>query len=166
MAPMNREPTSSSGLQLTSSAFQPGQAIPTAHTCDGADRSPPLSWHGLPGGTRALALIVDDPDAPGGVFTHWVYFDLPVGTAGLPAGVPTTARPEPGGIQGRNDFGTIGYRGPCPPRGPAHHYRFKLYALDEPVALPPGASKDELLQAMQGHVLGQTELVGTYERRG
>jgi Raf kinase inhibitor-like YbhB/YbcL family protein len=80
--------------------------------------------------------------------------------------VPTTARPEPDGIQGRNDFGTIGYRGPCPPRGPAHHYRFKLYALDEPVALPPGASKDELLQAMQGHVLGQTELVGTYQRRG
>jgi len=120
----------------------------------------------VPQGTDALTLIVDDPDAPGGTFTHWVLLDLPAGTRELPEGVETAPMPANGlaGAQGSNDGGGIGYTGPCPPSGPAHRYRFTLYALDVPVNLDPGAQKQEVLSAMEGHILAQAELAGTYGR--
>lgn len=151
-------------ILLRSDVLQPGQPIPARYTCDGGDRSPPLAWAGAPAGTRAFALIVDDPDAPGGPFTHWVLFDLPAEARELPEGLPPSGRLPQGGVQGRNDFGRLGYNGPCPPRGRPHRYRFTLYALDGPVGLRPGAAKEELLRAIEGHVLDRGELVGTYGR--
>jgi Raf kinase inhibitor-like YbhB/YbcL family protein len=150
---------------LTSTAFQPNQPIPARCTCDGEDRSPALSWDGAPDTTEAFALVVDDPDAPQRVFTHWVLFDLPAAVCELREHLPTTGRPAQGGVQGRNDFGSIGYRGPCPPVGAPHRYRFTLYALDRPVRLDPGASKRELLQAIEGRIVSQAQLVGTYRRQ-
>ena len=143
---------------LESGAFENAQAIPDRHTCEGEDVSPPLHWTNVPDGTRALALIVDDPDAPGGVFTHWLAWALDPAAAVLDEG---EAAPN----EGRNDFGTTGYRGPCPPRGHGRHrYAFRLYALDSELELGPGAAKDELEQTIEGHVLTAAELVGTYER--
>ncbi len=153
-------------MQLTSGAFQPDQPIPTRYTCDGESVSPPLSWSDVPSAIGAFALIVDDPDAPGGVFTHWVVVDLPAGTSALPEGVPATGRLDNGAVQGRNDFGREGYGPPCPPRGSPHHYRFTLYALDAPLGLQPGASKQQVLDAMQGHIRAEGRLVGTYQRAG
>ena len=155
-------------LILTSGAFSAGGAIPARHTCDGADRSPPLAWTGAPAGTVTFALDVDDPDAPGGTWVHWVLFDIPGDRAGLPEGVATTERLEwlGGALQGRNDFRRIGYGGPCPPRGPAHHYHFRLYALDAALPLKPGATRQEVDRAMQGHVLAEATLIGTYARGG
>jgi Raf kinase inhibitor-like YbhB/YbcL family protein len=151
---------------LTTEAFQPNGAIPARYTCDGEDISPQLSWSGAPQNTAAFALIVDDPDALGGVFTHWVLVDLPARAQGLPASVPRTDRLAEGGTQGRNSFGRLGYSGPCPPPGSPHHYRFTLYALDRSLGLGPGSEKQQVLSAMQGHTLGQAQLVGTYQRRG
>lgn len=143
---------------LESSAFENAQAIPDRHTCEGEDVSPPLRWTDAPNGTRSLALIVDDPDAPGGVFTHWLAWSLDPAAAGLDEG---EAAPR----EGRNDFGRTGYRGPCPPRGHGRHrYAFRLYALDTELELGAGAAKGELEQAIEGHVLMTSELVGTYER--
>lgn len=151
---------------LTSPAFTEAAAIPARYTCDGADVSPPLAWSGAPAGTAAFAVIADDPDAPAGTWVHWVLYDLPAGTSRLPENVPKTdTLPAFGGArQGRNDFRRTGYGGPCPPPGPAHRYFFKLYALDAPLGLPPGARKQEVEAAMQGHVLGVAQLVGTYAR--
>lgn len=154
-----------SSFSLTSSAFAPGKAIPARYTCDGAGTSPPLSWRGAPRHTIVFALIVDDPDAPGGVFTHWVLFDLPDKTHALRAGQPKGDRLSSGAIQGRNDFGAVGYSGPCPPSGPAHHYRFTLYALRGALHLAPGASKQQVLNAMRGHTLARAQLVGRYKRK-
>jgi hypothetical protein len=151
-------------IRVSSDAFGNGETIPARHTCDGPDLSPALSWEGVPEGTETLALIVDDPDAPVGVFTHWVLFDLPGDAKGLPEGVPREERLGNGGIQGRNDFGKIGYNGPCPPPGRPHTYRFRLYALDTRLGLSPGATKADLLRAMEGHVLGKGELTGKYGR--
>jgi Raf kinase inhibitor-like YbhB/YbcL family protein len=143
---------------LTSTAFDDGAAIPVRHTCDNTDVSPALSWDELPEGTESLALLVDDPDAPGGTFTHWVAWDLDPGR-GLAEG-----EGAPG--EGKNGFGTIGYRGPCPPRGGGpHHYVFRLYALDAPLPIAQGADKGALQDALAGHVLGVGEFTGTYERR-
>jgi Raf kinase inhibitor-like YbhB/YbcL family protein len=143
---------------LENSAFQHAQAIPDRHTCEGDDVSPPLRWTNVPAGTRSLALVVDDPDAPGGVFTHWIAWGLDPAEGGLGEG-----EPAPG--EGRNDFGTTGYRGPCPPPGHGpHRYVFRLYALDAELELAAGAPKAELKQAIEGHVLATVELVGTYER--
>jgi Raf kinase inhibitor-like YbhB/YbcL family protein len=163
---MARPPTSgATGLRLTSPAFRPGELIPARHACDGDDLSPALAWSDPPHRTRAFALIVEDPDAPGGVFTHWVIFDLPPDARHLPEGVPRTERPPRGGVQGRNDFGNVGYDGPCPPPGQTHHYRFRLYALDEPVAAEPRTTRHELLAAIEGHVVTRVDLIGTYRRR-
>lgn len=151
-------------MQLTSSAFQAGGAIPVKYTGDGDDLSPPLAWHSPPEGTQSLALICDDPDAPRGTWVHWVLFDLPGGTVGLPEGIPTLGSLSHGGVQGKNDFGNLGYGGPAPPRGKPHRYFFRLYALDAVLGLAPGASRKEVDQAMHGHVLASSELMGTYSR--
>jgi Raf kinase inhibitor-like YbhB/YbcL family protein len=143
---------------VESSAFENAQAIPSRHSCEGGDVSPPLRWTNVPEGTRSLVLIVDDPDAPGGVFTHWLAWGLDPTVEGLGEG-------EPAPCEGRNDFGTSGYRGPCPPPGHGRHrYVFRLYALDTGVELGAGAPKVELEQAIEGHVLMTAELVGIYER--
>ncbi|MGH7546808.1 MAG: YbhB/YbcL family Raf kinase inhibitor-like protein [Gemmatimonadales bacterium] len=154
-------------LTLISTAFGEGGPIPVKHTCDGADVSPPLSWGGMPRGTVAFAVIADDPDAPAGTWVHWVLYDLSGSAVQLPENVPKAdTLPDLGGaIQGRNDFRRTGYGGPCPPPGPAHRYFFKLYALDAPLKLRPGATKQEVEAAMKGRVLATAQLTGTYARR-
>ena len=151
-------------FSVTSDAFKPGEAIPARYTCQGQDVSPRLSWSGQPGNTASFALIVGDPDAPGGTFTHWVMFNLPAAVTKLPEGVPKSDTIENGAIQGKNSSGKIGYMGPCPPAGKQHHYQFTVYALDGTLMLSPGASKQQVLSAMDGHVLGQAQLVGTYQK--
>jgi Raf kinase inhibitor-like YbhB/YbcL family protein len=151
-------------FQLTSSAFEPGSTIPRQYTCDSADQSPPLAWTTSSVTTRSLALIVEDPDAPGGTFVHWVIFNVPPGGSALAAGVlKQTVLPD-GTRQGRNDFRRVGYGGPCPPRGESHRYFFRLYALDTLLDVTPGASASELRSAIKGHVVAQSELMGTYGR--
>jgi Raf kinase inhibitor-like YbhB/YbcL family protein len=143
---------------LESGAFEHAQPIPSCHSCEGEDVSPPLQWTNVPEGTRSLALVVDDPDAPGRVFTHWIAFGLDPSAEGLSEGQRAPS-------EGRNDFGTTGYSGPCPPPGHGRHrYVFRLYALDSDLELDAGATKAELEQAIEGHVLTTAELVGTYER--
>jgi Raf kinase inhibitor-like YbhB/YbcL family protein len=149
---------------VTSPSFQNGASIPKKFTCDGADVSPELQLTQPPTGTQSLALIADDPDAPVGTWIHWVLFDLPTETKALPEGIAKVEQPPTGGRQGRNDFRKIGYGGPCPPPGKPHRYFFRVYALDKKVGLKPGASRQELDQAMQGHILGKAELMGTYHR--
>jgi len=151
-------------LTVLSSAFQEGDRIPTKYTCQGQDISPPLAWSQPPVGTQSLALIVDDPDAPGGVFTHWVLFNIPSESRELAEAVPTQAKVTGGALQGKNDFGRIGYGGPCPPPGSPHRYQFTLYALDQPLDLKAGVSKKQLLGAMEGHILAQGRLTGIYQR--
>jgi hypothetical protein len=155
-------------LALTSTAFEPGGAIPATYTCQGRDISVPLTWSGLPTGTRSLALIVDDPDAPDPAaptmtWVHWVLYNIPPAAAGLPEAVKPGALPD-GTLEGRNDWGRTGYGGPCPPVG-RHRYFFKLYALD--IVLPDLGQPDKrrLERAMKGHVLAQQQLVGTYAKR-
>jgi Raf kinase inhibitor-like YbhB/YbcL family protein len=146
------------GLSLTSSAFQHGAEIPARHTCDGEDLSPALVWSGVPDGTRSLALLVEDPDAPSGTFTHWLVWGIDPAAEALGEG-------EAAPVEGSNGFGTAGYRGPCPPPGHGpHRYFFRLYALDVEVDLPAGASRAELEGALEGHVLAGAELIGRYER--
>lgn len=151
-------------LLLLSTSFAPGQPIPLRHTGDGVDVSPPLSWDGVPPGTQSLALICDDPDAPRKTWVHWVLYGLPPTLRDLPEGVPATPTLPDGSRQGTNDFGKVGYGGPAPPKGSPHRYFFKLYALDVMPTLPPGASKADLLNAMKGHILAESELMGTYQR--
>ena len=151
-------------LTVSSSAFKEGDRIPAKYTCQGQDVSPPLAWGEPPAGTQSFALIVDDPDAPGGVFTHWVLFNIPPDSRNLPEAVPTQAELASGALQGKTDFGRTGYSGPCPPPGRPHRYQFTLYALDQPLGLEGGASKKQLLSAMEGHILAQGQLTGTYQR--
>ena len=151
-------------LTLTSSAFPPGGTIPKKHTCDGPDVSPALNWTDPPAGTQSWALIMDDPDAPVGTWVHWVLYDLPAAARALPENVPKQEQLPDGSRQGRNDFRRTGYGGPCPPAGPAHRYFFKLYALDVKLGLRAGATKADVERAMQGHILGQAELMGRYGR--
>ncbi len=151
-------------LLLTSSAFQEGESIPRQYTDDGANVSPPLAWSEPPTGTRSLALICDDPDAPRGTWVHWVLFNLPADLRELPENVPSDAVLENEARQGRNDFGKLGYGGPAPPRGKPHRYFFKLYALDVVLPLTAGASKAQLLEAMKGHILAEGQLMGKYQR--
>jgi len=148
-------------LSITSTAFGPGQPIPERHTGEGEDRSPPLAWSGLPEGTKELALICDDPDAPRPTpWVHWVLCKLPPTLAGLEEG------DSGGGVEGRNDSEGKGWSGPLPPRGHGvHHYHFKLYALDALLDARRVGTKDQLLAAMNGHILDEGELVGTYERK-
>jgi Raf kinase inhibitor-like YbhB/YbcL family protein len=151
-------------IVLSSAAFQSGGTIPKKFTADGVDQSPPLAWSELPAGTKTLALICDDPDAPHGTWVHWVLFDLPGQSRELEEGVPTEGSLSNGAKQGKNDFGRIGYGGPSPPKGKPHRYFFTLYALDVAANLPSGASKSQLLEAMKGHVLSQGQLIGKYGR--
>ncbi|AXA35023.1 hypothetical protein BRCON_0246 [Candidatus Sumerlaea chitinivorans] len=151
-------------FELTSTAFRAGEMIPSKYTCDGPDVSPPLAWTGVPQGTQSLALIVDDPDAPRGTWVHWVLYDIPAQESSLPEAVPPDPQLKNGARNGKNDFQRLGYGGPCPPSG-THRYFFKLYALDKKLGLPSGATKAEVLKAMEGHILGQAELMGTYKRR-
>jgi Raf kinase inhibitor-like YbhB/YbcL family protein len=145
-------------FSLSSSTFENGEQIPRRHTCEGDDVSPPLSWSGAPDATRSLALVVDDPDAPVGTFDHWLAWGIDPGEGGLGEG-------QAGAVEGRNGFGTTGYRGPCPPPGHGRHrYFFRLHALDTEVDLRPGAGREELERALEGHVLAVTELMGGYER--
>ncbi len=149
---------------LSSNAFSASATIPKKYTCDATDVSPPLTWTDVPDGTKAFALICDDPDAPVGTWVHWVLFDLPAAALSLSEGVPATETLADGSKQGFNDFRRIGYGGPCPPKGPAHRYYFKLYALDSPTGLKPRANKADVLRAIEGHVLGEAVLMGKYQR--
>jgi len=153
-------------MELSSIAFAAGGDIPARFTCEGQDTAPPLQWRGLPGGTRSLALIVDDPDAPDPAhpqrtWVHWVLYDIPPDAAGLPEG----GKPLPAGArEGVNDWKRTGYGGPCPPIG-RHRYFFKLYALDTMLSDQHTPAKAALEGAMQGHVLAQAELIGTYQKQ-
>ena len=154
-------------LQLTSTAFAAGGMIPSRYTCDDADVSPALAWSGVPAGTKSLALICDDPDAPDPAaprmtWVHWVLFNIPPSATGLPEAAFPHDLPS-GTRQGSNDWNRIGYGGPCPPIG-THRYFFKLYALDTALDLAAGASKEQLLKAMEGHILAQAEVMGVYTK--
>jgi Raf kinase inhibitor-like YbhB/YbcL family protein len=151
-------------LQLTSGAFESGKSIPAKFTGDGADVSPPLQWSAGPQGTKSFALICDDPDAPAGTWVHWVLWNLPAGTKQLDEHVAKDATLLNGASQGTNDFKRTGYDGPAPPRGKPHRYYFRIYALDRTLPLKAGATKKDLLDALKGHVLGEGELMGTYQR--
>jgi Raf kinase inhibitor-like YbhB/YbcL family protein len=144
-------------MKITSSAFQEGATIPSKFTCDGADASPPLQIADIPSGAKSLALIVDDPDAPGGLFTHWMVWNLSPQTSTVAEGS------APKGVHGTNDFGKSGYGGPCPPSG-THRYYFKIFALDRELDLSSGAKRAQLDAAMKGHVVVQGELMGRYSR--
>jgi Raf kinase inhibitor-like YbhB/YbcL family protein len=151
-------------IDLTSTAFDEGGMIPKKYTCDGEDVSPPLSWSGIPKSTKSLALISDDPDAPVGTWVHWVIYNIPTGMPGLPENVPPVEVLPEGARQGRNSWGRIGYGGPCAPSG-THRYYFKLYALGGDLGLKPGATKEELLKAMEGQILAEGRLMGKYSRQ-
>jgi Raf kinase inhibitor-like YbhB/YbcL family protein len=157
--------TVSKGLTLKSDSFEPGRDIPARYTCDGEDVSPQLSWSGAPDGTESFALIVDDPDAPGRVFTHWVIYNIPADRNEIPEGMQIEKIVKKGCSQGTNDFRQMGYGGPCPPPGKPHRYRFHLYALDTVLDLPSGVTKNAALAAMKGHVLADAEIVGLYKRK-
>jgi Raf kinase inhibitor-like YbhB/YbcL family protein len=150
-------------MKLTSSAFTEGAMIPAKYSCDGQDISPPLAWTALPDGAKSLALICDDPDAPIGTWVHWVAFNLPSDTTGLPEGVPAEKTPKTGGVQGTNSGRRIGYGGPCPPSG-THRYFFKLYALDNSLSLASNATAKDVQAAMKGHILAEAQLMGRYKR--
>jgi len=151
-------------INVKSSAFKEGGVIPTIYTCDGEDISPELHWTNFPSETKSFVLIAEDPDAPVGVFTHWVMYDIPPSVHKLSENFPKV--PEVDGIkQGINDFGRIGYGGPCPPPGPPHRYFFKIYALDIPsIGLPAGATKAQVEHAISKHVLAKGHLMGIYGR--
>jgi len=150
-------------IKITSSAFEDGGLIPSKYTGDGADVSPPLQWDTVPEGTRSIALICDDPDAPMGTWVHWVLFNLPSDAKELVENIPSDKILPDGARQGLSDFGRVGYGGPCPPGG-THRYFFKIYALDTEVGLQAGADKRRLLKTMEGHILSQGQLIGKYKR--
>ena len=159
-------------MQLTSTAFSEGEPIPAKHTCEGKNVSPPLKWSGAPASARGTSwtrptnpYAADDPDAPVGTWVHWVLYDLPASATELAEDLPKGQFLPNGAKQGINDFRHLGYGGPCPPPGKAHRYFFKLYALDAALGLKPGASKKEIEQAMDKHVLAQTQLMVPYKRK-
>jgi Raf kinase inhibitor-like YbhB/YbcL family protein len=151
-------------MNITSAAFENGQVVPRKHTCQGDDASPALLWNDVPAGAKSLALICNDPDAPVGDWVHWVIYNLPTSLNGLPEGVPPTETLPNGAHQGLNDFRRSGYGGPCPPPGKPHRYFFTLYALD--ATLPPKehATRRDFMRAIQGHVLAEAKVMGTYKR--
>ncbi len=155
-------------MELHSNAFPPGGWIPRQHSGEGADLSPPLHWSGVPEGVGAFALIMDDPDAPPGLWIHWVLYNLPAELRELPAGLPPHPQLASGALHGAcwgvESFRRQGYAGPLPPPGPAHHYRFRLSALEAPLKLAAGASAAEVRAAMEGHLIAEAELVGLYQR--
>lgn len=144
-------------MDMESPAFENHQTIPKKFTCEGENISPELRIKKVPAGTKSLVIIVDDPDAPHGVFVHWVAWNIDPATSKLEEGVTLK-------FQGKNHYGEIGYKGPCPPLGERHRYFFKLYALDIELNLPIGSNKEQLLETIQGHILGKTELIGLYQR--
>jgi Raf kinase inhibitor-like YbhB/YbcL family protein len=150
----------SHGMTLSSSAFHAGAAIPKRQSCDGGDFSPPLAWSGVPAGVRSFAVVVDDPDASG--FTHWLLVNLPASTTSLGEGLKSGSLPA-GAAEASNDFGSLGYRGPCPPSG-THRYSHRVYALDVASLDPPPPTKERFEASIKGHVLARAELVGTYQR--
>ena len=154
----------SKAMEIKSTAFEDNGMIPRLYTCDGKNISPPISWKSIPENTQSLALICDDPDAPAGTWVHWVIYNIRPTPQELPAKVLIQGVTPFGAKQGINDFGKIGYGGPCPPSG-THRYFFKLYALDTKLDLKSGATKDQLLSAIEGHILAQAELVGKYKKR-
>ncbi len=166
-APLPAEDPSRMTLRLTSSAFQDGGMIPRMYTCDGADRSPPLEWSGVPGSARSLALICDDPDAPGGTWSHWVVLNLAPQARTLVEGIAPgellKLEGDRSAQQGKNDFGKIGYGGPCPPRG-THRYFFRLYALDTVLDPGAGVTRSTVLRTIEGHIMAEGQLMGTYSR--
>ena len=151
-------------LDVKSSAFEEGARIPERYTVDGADISPPLAWSGVPEGTQSIALICDDPDAPVGTWVHWVLYGLSAETTELPESIPPQEQVLGSAKHGTTDFGDIGYGGPAPPPGKVHRYFFKVYALDSDIDLASRATKAELLSAMEGHILAEGSLMGTYSR--
>jgi Raf kinase inhibitor-like YbhB/YbcL family protein len=162
------QPTSSEadGLAVSSDAFGEGELIPPTYTCEGLDVSPPIYWGLSPVGTRSLAVLMEDPDAPGGSFMHWLVYNLPPDMTALPEGVPERHDLPPGAAPGRNSFGKTGYNGPCPPRTDhPQHYVFQVYALDVRLELPPRADWDAFEREIQGHVLARGQLTGVYARR-
>jgi Raf kinase inhibitor-like YbhB/YbcL family protein len=152
-------------VQLTASAFKAGTDIPDQFACDGSNISPALNWSAPPEGVQSFVLIMDDPDAPGGTWVHWVLYDLPGAERDLPEGVTPKGALPSGARQGLNDFRKTGYGGPCPPPGPAHRYYFRLYALDTALHLKPGATRRQIDRLMRGHVLAHAELMARYRRK-
>jgi Raf kinase inhibitor-like YbhB/YbcL family protein len=152
-------------IEITSSAFEDGGFIPARYTCEGEDLSPPLKWANVPGDSKSLAIICDDPDAPAGTWVHWVIYDISPTLSELPEGIPPSQITPDGAKQGVNDFRRTGYGGPCPPPGGPHRYFFKLYALDIEPGLPAGSSKADLLRVMEARVLGEGQLMGLYQRK-
>jgi len=156
-------PTTGGSIKLTSAAFKEGESIPHQYTCDGVNVSPPLEWGGVPKSAKTVAMIADDPDAPSGTWVHWIVYNLPAENIGMVENLPAGENLKAGGLQGKNDFGNIGYGGPCPPSG-THRYFFKIYALDGELPLKAGATKPEVEKAMEGHIVAQGQLMGTYRR--
>lgn len=150
-------------LTLTSNAFKHEAAIPVRYTCTDADLSPELTWSGAPDATASFALIMDDPDAPGSTWVHWIVFNLPADTTTLPEGINSDDDLPGDALHGQNSWRRSDYGGPCPPSG-THRYFFKLYALDSTLDLAPGATKTDVLAAMEGHILAETQLIGTYHK--
>ena len=151
---------------IKSPAFSEGGDIPQKYTCDGQDISPQILWEGAPKETKSFVLIMEDPDAPIGTFIHWVIYDIPSNATSLPENIAKKEQIENGAKQGRNDFGRIGYGGPCPPPGPAHRYFFILRALDVPtINLKPGATKSQVENSVKGHILAETKFFGKYSRK-
>ncbi|MBC2696962.1 MAG: YbhB/YbcL family Raf kinase inhibitor-like protein [ANME-2 cluster archaeon] len=151
-------------ISISSDVFENGGMLSSEYTCDGSDVSPDLSWDTVPAGTQSIAMIVDDPNAPGKTWVHLVIYNIPANSTGLPLGVPKNKTLDDGSLQGNNDFGKIGYNGPCPPPGTVHRYFFKVYALDTTLSLKSGATKSQLEATMSGHILAQGEMIGKYER--
>jgi Raf kinase inhibitor-like YbhB/YbcL family protein len=164
-AEASKERSTPMTITIRSAGFADDQSIPQKYTCDGEDVSPSLSWDNAPDGTKSFALICDDPDAPSGTWVHWVIYDLSAGTRELPEAIPAKEEVLSGARQGTNDFKRIGYGGPCPPKGNAHRYYFKLYALDSVLNLKAGATKGDVENAMKGHALGEGTIMGTYKRK-
>lgn len=163
-APTPRGLARGKSLRLETSAFRTGGFVPARYTCSGENISPALRWDGAPPGTTSFALIVTDPDAPGGMWVHWVVFNMPSGVRSLPERVPRGDEIRGGGSQGKNDFRFNGYGGPCPPPGNPHRYFFRLYALNARLALKPGATRSDVEAAMKGHILAEADVVGRYGR--
>lgn len=150
-------------IKISSTVFTEGEAIPARYSCNGLNLSPPLNWEGIPDDSVSIALIMEDPDAPGGIFTHWIIFNLPAVTNNLPEQVKAIELMDNGAKHGLNDFGQVGYGGPCPPSG-THRYFFKIYALDIKLDLPPLIRRNEFLEAIEGHILDQGQLMGVFTR--
>jgi Raf kinase inhibitor-like YbhB/YbcL family protein len=150
-------------MEIKSSAFKEGGAIPSKYTCDNLDISPPLEWSQAPDGTKTFALICDDPDAPMGTWVHWVLFNIPGNVTELPENIPGVEVLDNGARHGITDFGKTGYGGPCPPRG-THRYYFRIYALDKELDQSHAMTRKELLKAIEGHILAEGELMGRYQR--